>query len=92
MRSVSLGSEREITGGDWVDGERREGRDRAGGRRWRRRVSASAVAAEEARWWFGCVKGVGGGAAVAPYEFGGYSGCLSAEDAMELKNRGKEAA
>lgn len=85
IRSLSFGSEREITDGDRVDGERLVGRDRAGGRRRRSRERASAVVAEEARWWFGCVEGVGGGAAVVAYMFGGYSCWLRAEDAMKLK-------
>ena len=50
--------------------ERRVGRDRVGGRRWRRRERASAAAAEEESWLFGCADGVGGGAAVVLSIFG----------------------
>ncbi|KAL2456268.1 Uncharacterized protein Fot_56973 [Forsythia ovata] len=72
---VGLVSEREITGGVMVveveesGEERRVGRERerVGGRRWRRRESASAVASEVTLDW---VDGVGGGAAVAPWGIG----------------------
>ena len=60
-----------------VDGEeRRVGRERVGGRRWRSLESASAAAADVTRLWLDCAEGVGGGAAVAPYKFDKCCCCL----------------
>lgn len=44
---------------------RRDGGDRIGGMRWRSRERESA--ASDVEKMLGCVEGVGGGAAVAPY-------------------------
>lgn len=61
---VNEGKERE--GGEVADKEeRRVGRERFGGRRWRRRESASAALEVERRLLV-FVDGVGGGADVAP--------------------------
>lgn len=53
-----------MRGKDVARVERRVGRERVGGRRWRRRERVSADAAEEASWLCDCADGVGGGAAV----------------------------
>ena len=50
-------------------GEARVGRESAGGRRWKSREMASA--ASDVDTWLGWVDGVGGGATVVPYGFGG---------------------
>lgn len=67
-----------------VAGERRVGRERAGGRRWmsRERKSAAAAESESVPGAVGSVDGVGGGAEVAPYTSGKWRCCLWAEEAM----------
>jgi hypothetical protein len=66
MSSLGVNEKKERDGGEMADGEeRRVGRERLGGRRWRRRESASA-ALEVERWLLVVVDGVGGGAEVAP--------------------------
>lgn len=69
-REEGFWAEREMRGGERVvvvvgGGERREGRERVGGRRWRRRDRTSE-GSDEVERGLGCwVDGVGGGAAVA---------------------------
>lgn len=67
MSFSGVSDEKGREGGEVADGEeRRMGRERLGGRRWRRRESASA-AVEVERWLLVVVvDGVGGGAEVAP--------------------------
>lgn len=58
-----------MEGGEVARGEARVGRESAGGRRWKSREMASA--ASDVDTWLGWVDGVGGGATVVPYGFGG---------------------
>lgn len=88
-RRVGFWSEIETTGGQVTVGEQRVGRERAGGKRWRILERASAASDVDKRL-LGCVDGVGGGAAVAPYMFDSCCCCLGVEDAMMRKPRKKE--
>lgn len=75
-------SDKETEGGHVAGGERRLGRERVGGRRWRSLERVSAVAPDDVdRRLLGCVEGVGGGAEVAPPCMFG-SCCLYAEEDM----------